>query len=126
MCLTDWADERVDATLGTSAQVRDAALWGHTEFRVTGSRRSCTRSDRLAELDVPTLFGCGAHDSLPPRACARRTPGSCPAGSRRSSRTLPARPVWSNPSCSPRSCRPGSADRRDENESWPPAILCLR
>ncbi|CAM5294551.1 Proline iminopeptidase [Streptomyces glaucescens] len=68
MCRTDWPDELVDATLGTSTQVRDA-LWGPTEFRVTGSLRSYTRGDRLAELDVPTLFVCGEHDFVPPRAC---------------------------------------------------------
>lgn len=46
MCRADWPAELLDATLGTSAQACDA-LWGPTAFRVTGSLRSCTRSDRL-------------------------------------------------------------------------------
>lgn len=68
MCRVDWPDELVDATLGTSARVRDA-LWGPTEFRVTGDLRSYTRTERLPGLDVPTLFVSGEHDFVPTRAC---------------------------------------------------------
>ncbi|MDQ1015675.1 proline iminopeptidase-family hydrolase [Streptomyces afghaniensis] len=68
MCRADWPDALLDATLGTSEEVRDA-LWGPTEFRVTGSLRSYTRSERLPELDVPALFVSGEHDFVPARAC---------------------------------------------------------
>lgn len=68
MCRVEWPDELVDATLGTVASVRDA-LWGPTEFRVTGGLRSYTRSEQLPGLDVPTLFLSGEHDFVPARAC---------------------------------------------------------
>ncbi|MFF4406312.1 proline iminopeptidase-family hydrolase [Streptomyces sp. NPDC001262] len=78
MCRTEWPDELLDATVGSAADVRDA-MWGPTEFRVTGNLRTYDRTGQLERLGPGTLFVCGEHDFVPPRACqayARAVPGA--------------------------------------------------
>lgn len=45
-------------------------MWGPSEFYVTGSLATYDRTDRLAELAVPTLFTCGRYDEATPAATA--------------------------------------------------------
>ncbi|MGH8793008.1 MAG: proline iminopeptidase-family hydrolase [Stackebrandtia sp.] len=63
-----WPDDLMESTVNIAADVRDA-MWGSTEFEVTGNLKSYERVDRLAELDVPVLIVSGEHDYVPSRAC---------------------------------------------------------
>jgi len=47
-----------------------ATMNGPNEFVVTGNLRDWDRTDRLGEIDVPTLITVGRHDEITP-ACAR-------------------------------------------------------
>lgn len=52
-------------------------LWGNTEFNATGALKDYDASARLARIQVPTLYTCGAFDESTPAAnvdFARRTP----------------------------------------------------
>ena len=40
-------------------------MWGPTEFTATGTLSDFDRIDRLAELDLPTLFVVGEYDEIP-------------------------------------------------------------
>lgn len=44
------------------------AMWGPSEFHVTGCLSDYERLDRLSELTVPTMFMCGRHDEITPEA----------------------------------------------------------
>lgn len=46
------------------------AMWGASEFHMTGVLRTYDRSDRLGEIDAPTLFLCGRYDEATPETCA--------------------------------------------------------
>lgn len=71
MCrLSPWPDELMDASSHINARVRDA-LWGKTEFRVTGTLRNYERLEHLPALGTPTLLICGQHDFTTPRLCGR-------------------------------------------------------
>lgn len=54
-------------------------MWGPTEFHSTGSLRDFDLSDRLGDIDVPTLFITGEYDEARPdtmRDFAERVPGA--------------------------------------------------
>lgn len=54
-------------------------MWGPSEFTVTGTLRDYDRTERLAEIRVPTLFTCGRYDEATPATTAyyqSRLPGS--------------------------------------------------
>jgi len=42
------------------------AMWGPSEFHITGSLRAWDRTSRLGEICVPTLITCGRHDEATP------------------------------------------------------------
>jgi proline iminopeptidase len=44
-------------------------MWGPNEFTCTGNLMGWDRTDRLGEIDVPTLILCGRHDEVVP-ACS--------------------------------------------------------
>jgi proline iminopeptidase len=46
------------------------AMWGASEFHMTGVLRTYDRSDRLGEIDAPVLFLCGRHDEATPETTA--------------------------------------------------------
>ena len=46
------------------------AMWGPTEFNVTGVLSTYERADRLPEITVPALFTCGRFDEATPDATA--------------------------------------------------------
>jgi proline iminopeptidase len=55
------------------------AMWGPSEFFVTGNLRDWDVTDRLAEINVPTLFISGEHDEIREahvRAMHEALPGS--------------------------------------------------
>ncbi|MFR9730640.1 proline iminopeptidase-family hydrolase [Saccharopolyspora sp. MS10] len=73
-----WPDALVGGSAATSPVVRDA-MWGPTEFHVSGNLRSYHRCDRLSELRIPALLTCGEHDFTSPKVCraySRSLPGS--------------------------------------------------
>ncbi|HET7120452.1 MAG TPA: proline iminopeptidase-family hydrolase [Solirubrobacterales bacterium] len=47
------------------------AMWGRSEFSPSGVLRDWDVTDRLGEIEVPTLITCGAHDELTPESCHR-------------------------------------------------------
>ena len=55
------------------------AMWGPSEFFVTGNLLEYDRTERLHEIAIPTLFTCGRFDEATPEATAdfhRRVPDS--------------------------------------------------
>ncbi len=46
------------------------AMWGPTEFFMTGNLKEYDRTDRLPEITIPTLFTCGRYDEAPPETSA--------------------------------------------------------
>lgn len=67
--LDPWPDEVERSFAGNGHEVYEA-MWGPSEFTVTGSLRTFDRSDRLHEIDVPALFTCGRHDEATPETVA--------------------------------------------------------
>ncbi len=59
--------ERALATAGFDVY---NAMWGPSEFNVTGCLAGYDRTGRLAEMRVPTLFTCGRYDEATPDATA--------------------------------------------------------
>lgn len=57
------------ALAGASFEVYNA-MWGPNEFSVTGCLADYERSDRLGEIDLPTLLTCGRYDEATPEATA--------------------------------------------------------
>lgn len=45
------------------------AMWGPAEFTADGILKDYDSSNRLSEIEVPTLFTCGEHDEATPAAC---------------------------------------------------------
>lgn len=70
LCRLDpWPDVLDRAIAGASLDVYHA-MWGPSEFYMTGTLAGYDRTDRLAELDAPTLFTCGAYDEATPQTTA--------------------------------------------------------
>jgi proline-specific peptidase len=63
-----WPDEltRSMAKMGVSVY---NTMWGPNEFTLTGTLAAWDRSDRLDEIDIPTLIVCGRYDEVIP-ACS--------------------------------------------------------
>lgn len=62
-------DPKPDYYLRTSQNMRQEVyqtMWGPTEFYATGTLRDWDVTDRLGEIDVPTLITCGEHDEATP------------------------------------------------------------
>lgn len=53
----------------TSNPISYETMQGPNEFTITGNLKDWDRTDRLSEIDVPTLITCGRYDELGP-ACA--------------------------------------------------------
>ncbi len=45
------------------------AMWGPSEFSMTGTLADYDCGERLHEIEVPTLFTCGEYDEATPAAC---------------------------------------------------------
>lgn len=67
--LSPWPIELQRGAAGAGLAVYHA-MWGPNEFYMTGSLRDYDRTDRLAEIAVPTLFACGRFDEAPPETTA--------------------------------------------------------
>lgn len=76
--LDPWPEalERTWAGMGADLYV---TMWGPTEFYATGILRGYDLTERLAEINAPTLFTCGRHDEANPETVehfAERVRGS--------------------------------------------------
>jgi proline iminopeptidase len=62
-----WPDclERAEAGVGVPVY---SAMWGPSEFFVTGNLLDYDRSARLGEITIPTLFTCGRFDEATPES----------------------------------------------------------
>ncbi len=60
-----WPDELARSMESMGLAVYNT-MWGPNEFTLTGNLASWDRSDRLHEIDVPTLIVCGRYDEVIP------------------------------------------------------------
>jgi proline iminopeptidase len=76
--LADWPEPLLRSEAAFSWDVY-RAMWGPSEFTLTGNLSHYEREDRLREIDVPTLYACGRHDEITPESTTayhQQTPGS--------------------------------------------------
>jgi proline iminopeptidase len=67
LCRTQpWPPEMLRTGLNIQNSPVYRFMWGPSEFAATGTLKSWDRSDRLGEIDVPTLITVGRYDELPP------------------------------------------------------------
>ncbi len=45
-------------------------MWGQSEWTVTGNLKNYDRTERLREIELPTLFTCGRYDEASPETAA--------------------------------------------------------
>lgn len=70
LCRMDpWPDALERALAGANTAVYEA-MWGPSEFSVTGCLADYDRTDSVGEIDVPTLLTCGRYDEATPEAIA--------------------------------------------------------
>jgi len=55
-------DANMDSTFSQANEEIYNYMFGPSEFTVTGNLKDYERSDKLAEIDIPTLFICGEYD----------------------------------------------------------------
>ncbi len=65
--LEPWPDSLERAFAGAGLPVYHA-MWGPSEFFVTGNLLDYDRTGRLGEITIPTLFTCGRFDEATPEA----------------------------------------------------------
>ena len=70
VCRMDPWPEPMTTALATMSQKVYNTMWGPSEFHATGSLRDYDRTDRLGEIEMPTLFTCGRFDEATPEATA--------------------------------------------------------
>ena len=63
--LEQWPDGFERAYAGVNRDIYEY-MAGPSEFAIVGTLRDWDVSDRLGEIDVPTLITCGEHDELRP------------------------------------------------------------
>jgi proline iminopeptidase len=74
--LEPWPDALERAFVGANQEIYEY-MAGPSEFAIVGTLRDWDVSDRLGEIDVPTLITCGEHDEMRPAHAAdmqRRIP----------------------------------------------------
>ncbi len=69
LCREDPPPEYVLKSLAMSNTPLFEAMWGPSDFILTGSLRSYEGADRLSEITAPTLITCGQHDEARPKTC---------------------------------------------------------
>ena len=70
VCRLDrWPDGLERSFAGANREVSDYMV-GPSEFAIVGTLRDWDVTDRLGEIDVPTLITCGEHDELRPTYAA--------------------------------------------------------
>ena len=69
VCRTDPMPDYVQRSFDLANTACYLAMWGPSEFTVTGSLKDYDGADGLGRIAVPTLFTCGAHDEATPAAC---------------------------------------------------------
>jgi proline iminopeptidase len=76
--LEPWPSSLERAVAGIGGPVY-LAMWGPSEFFVTGNLLDYDRTERLSEIKIPTLFTCGRYDEATPESTTffqGRVPGS--------------------------------------------------
>lgn len=63
--LKEWPQQMMDSINGSNSVVYQT-IWGDTEFLVTGNIRDYDVTNRLGEINIPTLFTCGFYDEATP------------------------------------------------------------
>lgn len=63
--LDQWPDGFERSFAGVNREISDY-MAGPSEFAIVGTLRDWDVTERLAEIDVPTLITCGEHDELRP------------------------------------------------------------
>jgi proline iminopeptidase len=69
LCRLDPMPEVLQASANNMAKPVYNTMWGPNEFTCTGNLRSWDRTDRLGEINVPTLITVGRYDEVVP-SCA--------------------------------------------------------
>ena len=64
--LSPWPDH-VERSLARLREEVYGTMWGSSEFHATGTLRNWDVTDRLVEIQVPTLITAGRHDEATPR-----------------------------------------------------------
>ena len=59
-------DENMNSTFAKANLEIYNYMWGPSEFTATGILKDYERSDKLAEVEIPTLFICGEYDEARP------------------------------------------------------------
>ena len=67
--LDPWPEPLMRSVTNMTGNVAYEIMWGPNEFTITGNLKDWERTDRLGEIDVPTLITGGRHDEVTP-ACA--------------------------------------------------------
>ncbi len=70
LCRLDPWPEPLERGIAGEGTVVYNTMWGPTEFFMTGNLLHYDRTDRLGEIDIPTLFTCGRYDEATPDATA--------------------------------------------------------
>ncbi len=63
--LDPWPEEMIEQMKMHNQQIYNF-MWGASEFTVTGTLKNFDVTDRLDEIDKPTLFTCGRYDEATP------------------------------------------------------------
>jgi proline iminopeptidase len=69
LCRIDPMPEVLQVSANNMAKPVYNTMWGPNEFTCTGNLRTWDRTDRLGEIDVPTLITVGRYDEVVP-SCA--------------------------------------------------------
>jgi proline iminopeptidase len=70
VCRLDPWPECFNRTLEKFGKPAYEAMWGPSEFTITGHLRDYERAERLREIAQPVLFTCGRHDEATPETTA--------------------------------------------------------
>ena len=70
LCRSDPWPDALERALATASSTVYEAMWGPSEFSITGCLANYDRTDSLGQIKVPTLLTCGRHDEATPEATA--------------------------------------------------------
>jgi proline iminopeptidase len=79
VCRLDPWPEPVERSFAGAGMSVYEAMWGPSEWTVSGVLREFDRSGRLGELDLPALYTCGRYDEATPETVEfyrSQTPGA--------------------------------------------------
>ena len=56
----------MDSTFSEMGEEIYGFMWGPSEFTATGNLKDYDRTDKVGEIEIPTLFICGEYDEARP------------------------------------------------------------